>query len=148
MTDGKHYDRVRETIRRLSPIWEGRMGLSHFEIQHVFLDSQYGEASSDDFLITAVAETRWNYLMAKIKWYLPSAVRHSESELEGTLVHELSHVLLAPEQALLDVKLDLARADLHGEEFDQIQALMYERMEMATEYAARAILNAWRHHDT
>lgn len=144
MSNGPHYDRVRSTITRLAPIWESRMGLTHFEINHVFLESQFGEMTEDDFLVTAVCETRWNYLQATIKWYLPSAVRHTDEELEGTLVHELCHVLLAPEQALLEVKLDQARADLGGDDFDQVQALMYERMEMATEYASRAIMKAWQ----
>ena len=137
------YQRVRETIVRLAPVWQDRMGLNHVEISHVFLDSQFGDGTSDDFLVTAVCETRWNYLQAKIKWFLPSAVRHPATTLEDTLVHELCHVLLAPEQALLEVKLEEIRGQTTGDEYDRVQAFMYERMEMATELASRAILKAW-----
>lgn len=145
MSDKVQYQRVEKLIRRLAPIWQKRMNLSHFEIEHVFLDSYDGGVGIDDFAVTAVAETRWNYQEAKIKWYLPSAVRHSDERLEGTLVHELCHVLLAPEQSLIDIELEKVAREQErtSDGFDILIQQFYERLEMATENAARAIIAGW-----
>jgi len=120
------YTQVSDLIEARSPIWEERLGLSDFEIEHAFLDAfEGGDDSCTDFYTTATCETRWNYFQAKIKWYLPSAVRIDPQHLEQTLVHELCHVLLASEQA--DIP------DKHS-----------EKMELATERAARAFWNAYK----
>lgn len=138
------YQRIERLVNRLAPVWQERMGLAHFEIEHVFLDSYEGGVGIDDFAVTAVAETRWQYQQAKIKWYLPSAIRHSDETLEGTLVHELCHVLLAPEQSLVDIELErAAREERSSEDFDILVRQFYERLEMATELASRAIMRGW-----
>lgn len=130
-------------VERLSPVWVERIGLTHFEIRHAFLDSYDGAGSTDDFHTTAVCETRWQYMQAKIKWYLPSAVRHDDEQLERTLVHELCHVLLSPEQTLLDVKLEKAVDGVPAEDADDLQDRYFERLELSTEMTARALLRAW-----
>jgi hypothetical protein len=116
---------VETTIARLAPVWQKRIGLAHFDITHVFLDSYYGDDGEEDFKVTAVTESRWQYLQAKIKWYLPSAVRHDAARLEEILVHELCHVLLAPEQT-------------------HMKARHSEHLELATEMVARAVLAGWK----
>lgn len=144
VTTKAQYQRVEALINRRGPIWQDRMGLGHFEIGNVFLDSFDGEAGDGtDFAVTAVCEVRWNYQQAKVKWYLPSAVRHSDEELESTLVHEYSHVLLAPEQALIDIELEKAARQERGEDFEPLVQQFYERLEMATENTARAIMRGW-----
>jgi hypothetical protein len=123
------------------------MGLSHFNVEHVFLDSFLGEDGEEDFKITATTESRWNYMLAKIKWYLPSAVRHSDETLEHTLVHELTHVLLSPEQVLIDARLQM-HSDAEGlseAEFLLLRDSYYEHLELATEMAAKAIYAGWLH---
>lgn len=149
MATKSQYARVEKLIERLAPVWQERMGLGDFEIEHVFLDSYEGGVSADDFAITACAESRWNYKQAKIKWYLPSAVRHSDETLEGTLVHELCHVLLSPEQDLIDIELEKAAREHEqtSDEFDQLVDQFYQRLEMATEMAARAIQRGWTQFD-
>lgn len=138
-------EHVADYIMGTTTLWEERMALRHWDITHYFLDTQLIEGEvQDDYLITATTETRWNYLTAKIKWYLPSAVRHSDEVLEATLVHELCHVALAPEQSLLDITLDRMRTGLTGEDMDQVLVMMYERMELATETMSRSILRAYR----
>jgi hypothetical protein len=134
------YKELKELIKRQSPLWQALMGLSHFNIENVFLDSYFGEDGEEDFKVTATTEVRWNYLEAKIKWYLPSAIRHDNNHLEQVLVHELCHVLLAPEQGLIDTQLVLKAEDsMTSGEYEVLQDLFYERMELATEQVARIL---------
>lgn len=136
---------VEVTVGRFTRTWIKRMNLSHWEIQTVFLDTQLNDEAVDtDFLVTAITECRWNYLQAKVKWSLPSAVRMSDEDLERMTVHELCHVALSPEQALLDMKVD-EDAKLEGaESLDKLQKLYSERMELATEQMTKCLLAAWR----
>lgn len=138
-------DRVKAHISRLAPKWQKRMNLLHWDIEHVFLDSFYGDDGDEDFKVTAITESRWQYMQAKIKWYLPSAVRHGDKELEKVLVHELCHVLLAPEQALIDTKThhDITHTQMLGSEADALWERNYEHLELATEMVTRAIMAGW-----
>ena len=99
------YTRITKHIDKLAPIWQDRLGLNHWEINHTYIDSYYDDDSQDDYKVSAITESRWQYLQAKIKWYLPSISRHDNEEIEKILVHELCHVLLAPEQALVDTQI-------------------------------------------
>lgn len=111
-------------MRARSPLWQRRIGLSHFSIRHSFVDAFFGDEDAGDVKTTAVTNVRWQYLEARIVWYLPSAVRHEDEYLERTLVHELCHVLLSPEQA-----------DIPGKHS--------EKLELSTEMVARALWIAW-----
>lgn len=139
------YQRVEATITKQAHRWQQRLGLSHWDITHVFLDSFDDDQSSDDYKTTAITEARWQYLQARIKWFLPSAARHDDAELEKILVHELCHVLLAPEQQLVDTSIDHGSAhnQYSSVENDALAARNYECLELATEMATRAILNCW-----
>jgi hypothetical protein len=139
------YDELAQQIGQWSRHWQALMGLDHFNISHVFLDSFFGDDGEEDFKVTATTEVRWNYLEAKIKWYLPSAIRHDEEHLKGILVHELCHVLLAAEQGLIDTKLSLkAEESMTAGEYEVLQEMFYERMELATEQVARVIYSLTR----
>jgi hypothetical protein len=138
MAEGNaQYKAVRTLVETEGPVWQERLGLSHWEIEHTFLDSFFGDDGEEDFKVTAVCESRWNYLQAKIKWYLPSAVRWSEDVLRGTLVHELCHVLLSAEQSVVDTlqSLDTAEAVAAAE-------VASEKLELSTEMCSRALLVA------
>lgn len=139
------YVRVQELVEQLGPIWQERMLLSHWHIEHVFLDSYFGDDGEEDFKVTATTESRWQYFQAKIKWYLPSAIRHDDDELERVLVHELCHVMLAAEQVLVDARLnsDADREQFTNSEHALLVERNYEHLEHATEMAARAILNCF-----
>lgn len=137
-------DRVVKLVQKLAPVWQTRMGLDHWDIEHIFLDSYFGEEGHDDYKVTAITESRWQYLQAKIKWYLPSAVRHDDEVIEKVLVHELVHVLLAPEQALVDTAIAQNSATLNSSETDALTERYYEHIELATEMTTKAILNGWK----
>lgn len=149
MTDAptvkKQYQAHVDEVWRLGPIWQDRMGLGHIDIENVFLDSFDGEPSCDDFHTTAVCEVRWNYMQAKIKWYLPSLVRCAVEGIVRFVVHEYCHILLASEQTLVDAKLEehIARDGLTEEESKALQTSYYALLEHSTELAARAIMRGW-----
>jgi len=138
-------DRVETYITKNSPKWIKRMGLSHWDIEQVFINAYFGDDNGEDFKVTATTETRWQYMQAVIKWYLPSAVRHDNETLEKVLVHELCHVLLAPEQALIDTEIihSANRGRYDGNQHDALTERNYEHLELSTELVTRAILNGW-----
>lgn len=132
------YQHVNDLIEALSPAWADRMRLGEWEIEHVFLDTYYGDETADDFKVTACCEARHQYYMAKIKWYLPSTVRHTDEHLEKTLVHELCHVLLAAEQSIVDRLYQVG-----GNEAETLVEIYAELRETSTELACRALWKAW-----
>lgn len=137
--------RVISVINQNAPKWQRRMGLMHWDIEHVFIDSFYDDTTGEDFKVTAITESRWQYMQARIKWYLPSAVRHDNDVLEKVLVHELCHVLLAPEQSLIDTKTtnDIYHSHALGPDADALWERNYEHLELATEMATKAIMAGW-----
>lgn len=114
--------RVEEAIRSRAAEWQTLLGLDHFDIEHVFSPAFYSEEDVDSVKTVATTVARWQYLEAVITWYLPSAMRFDEDYLERTLVHELCHVLLSPEQADIPTK-------------------HHEKLELTTEMVARALIN-------
>lgn len=140
------------------PIWQERMGLSHVEIEHHYLDASsdlvlgshpknrpgvvrcsYGSAGNLQY--TAFVETRWNYQTADVYFFLPSAIQWDLPRIDQICVHEYSHILCASEQYLLESKLEeiAANEQMTSGDFDIVTTLYYERMEMSTENVARAV---------
>lgn len=125
-------------------VWEDRLGIAHWTLEHAFLDSFDNEAEGgDDFKTTALTEARWQYLTAKIKWFLPSAVRHSDTELEKILVHELVHVLLAPEQTLVFERAIDEAEGMTDADSDKLMLRYSEQLELSTEMTTRALWKAY-----
>ena len=151
-------------LEERGPLWQARMGLAHIEIEHHYLDASsallfgadvknspgtvrcmYGRGSGHGATYTAFVETRWNYQMADVYFMLPSVIQWDEQRLEAVLVHEYSHILCAAEQYLLEYKLEEVAAEeaMTTTDMQALAALYYERMEMATENVARAVLGAF-----
>ena len=143
MADKKQYQPLIDFINERAAIWQERLCLSHWHIDHAFLDSYFGDDGEEDFKITATTEGRWNYFQAKIKWYMPSAIRHNLDEIERCLVHELCHVILLPEQVLIDVTLETEAEGLENNQADSLTERYHELLELSTEMATRAIWKAW-----
>lgn len=139
------YAHIEDQVLQESDVWQERMGLAHFEIEHNFVDAYYENDNEDNMKITAYAETRWNYQMARITWFMRSAVNKNPEQIERVLVHELSHVLLAPEQVLVDAKLyEIASSEQStSSELDALADQYYERLEMSTENVTRALVRAF-----
>jgi len=145
ITVKKQYQEAVDFITEEAKYWQEIMGLSHWHIEHKFLDSYFEDDSSDDFKVSAITEARHQYYQANIKWYLPSISRHSHAELRKILVHELCHVLLSPEQGLVDAKIhrDTSITAYQNNEADALVDRNYELLEMSTENMTRAILRIW-----
>lgn len=134
----RQYQWIVKLVEDRAPVWIERMGLGDYEIEFVYLDSYFGDDGEEDFKITAVTESRPQYLEAKVKFYLPSAVRHSPQKLEETLVHELAHVLLSPEQNILG---EIRSSDMDAAE--KVADLYSYQIENCTERVARAFWRAY-----
>lgn len=157
----KEFQAAVDYIEAEAPGWQTVMGLDHIEIKHHYLDASssllFGAGSKNSpgtvrcaymggTTFTAFVETRWNYQMADVYWMLPSIVQWDEERLQATIVHEYSHILCAAEQYLLEVKIaEVAAGDgFTTSDLDAMATMYYERMEMATENVARAVLGAAR----
>jgi len=142
----KPEERVTKLINKLAPIWKKRLCLNHWDIQHTYLDNYFGDDNGQDHKVTATTHAQWQYMDANIKWYIPSAVRHDNQTLEKILVHELVHVLLSPEQSLVDT--EITHSSSHGQYNEtQTNALVernYEHIELSTEMVTKALLTAWQ----
>ncbi len=124
-----------EAIARIetwAPVWQERLGLSHIEIEHKYLDT----FEDVEPKTSADCAARWQYDVATIRWYLPSIVRLKRALLEQTLVHELCHVLLAPEQSIVDTLNELGTAEAVA-----AAGVAGQLLELSTERTARAL---WR----
>lgn len=143
-TKQENHERIQTFVDERKDLWQKRLRLEHIDIEHVFLDS-YFVGPSDDFVVSATTEGRWNYMQAKIKWYLPSIGRHSDHRLEEILVHELVHVLLMPEQNLLDYKLaeKQTKEAMDEGEANSLMAMYYDLLEMSTENVTQTLIRAW-----
>lgn len=120
------YAGIERKVERWHRKWKKRLGLEHWEIELLFMDSLSGlEDQADDFLITGTTEVRWNYFEARIKYYLPRCVQKTDEALERTVLHELVHVLLSAEQS----ELTTAKA--------------CEKQELSTELVTIVIWNAY-----
>lgn len=87
------------------------------DVDHVFIEGLHDE--DPDTLAETFAN--WKYHNAKVKWYLPVACAMTDDYLEGTVVHELVHVLLSPVEQRIPSKYE-------------------EQSEFAVESIAKAIL--------
>jgi hypothetical protein len=68
------------------------MDLGHFTINHVFREI----IKEDEPDTLADTKAFWQYRQARIAWYLPTLSQFGKPEVENAMVHELTHVLLAP----------------------------------------------------
>lgn len=156
-----------EFIQERAELWQPRMGLAHFEIDLHFVDMEsdailggsspknkpgafrckFGATGQATY--TACVETLWNYQVADVYFFGPSIVRWTKLRLDQVVVHEFSHILAAPEQYLLEWRVEgmAAEEEMTSNELDTRASLMYERMEMSTENTARAIYAGWERED-
>jgi hypothetical protein len=71
------------------------------EVVHIFVE----DVNQDEPKTLADTVSQWQYHNAKIRWYLSAAASCEDSYLEGTVVHELVHVLVAPIEETIPAKL-------------------------------------------
>lgn len=116
------YATAKRRIEKLVEKWDSLVPPG-FDLLHTFIE---GSHEDDDARVLATTKCDWEYQQGRIRWYLPEACSQTVDYLEGTLVHELVHVLLWP---------------LWGGS-DPDKELEHKLGEYTTEQIARAILRA------
>ena len=137
-SNAKRYAEIERLVLREAPKWCARLGIDHIIIDYAFLDSYFGDDGEEDFKVSAVTEGRWQYDQAKVKFYLPSCARHDDAEIVRILVHELCHVVLMPEQSLVDTVRTWDVVE------DKTLDVMTDLRELSTERMTRIVLRAYQ----
>lgn len=89
--DDAEFKKQKARIGKFLTKWQGPMGLRWFNIEVIF-DRSYAQDNSA--AVTSMA--RWRYREFDITFYIPALMDKTDAEVEKTVVHELSHCLLAP----------------------------------------------------
>lgn len=101
MTD-EEYEREKARVQRLIDKWPKMLGLGWYEITYCWEREKCSDDEARSSIVMAT-NTQWEYRWATINIYLPS-LPESEKALERDFVHELCHILMAPEQRQLKTK--------------------------------------------
>lgn len=96
-----------------------------WDVRHLYIESKVDTESPE---VLAETEAHWQYHQACIRWSLPNVAGVDDKYLEGTVVHELVHVLVSPIESQL-------RTD-EGDHAGIVNGLC----EFAVDEVARAIL--------
>lgn len=112
------YADIAKKIKAKTAEWEKLLDPRWMRVEHVFIEGE----NDEDHTTLADTTANWQYGEAKIRWFLPTMLRLSDSEIEATIVHEYVHVLLSPVEERIPGKYD-------------------EMTEYAVESIARAIIS-------
>jgi hypothetical protein len=83
--------KAKRRIKAACAKWSGLIPPG-FDVIHTYIAASH----EDDSNILAVTKCDWEYYQGRIRWYLVCAASQTDAYIEGTLVHELVHVLLWP----------------------------------------------------
>lgn len=110
---------LEKRVREFADDWEPLLDLPGISVTHKFHDRYFDEENLD----TTAANTvyQWEYRQAVIHWYLPTVARMDDNDIEMAVVHEYAHLLTGPVR-------------------DLITSNKHERLELATENVARALI--------
>ncbi len=85
--------RIQETVK----VWK-LLEPPGWDIRHLFIEGKTDTESPD---VMAETDAAWEYHQATVRWSLPAVAGADQKYLDGTLVHELVHVLLSPMESQL-----------------------------------------------
>lgn len=106
-----NYTRTIDDIEAMRYDWQESLGLEWMDITHRYLET-FNDA---DHLTVADTEAMWEYRVATVRFFLPSVVRLERDDLEATLIHEYTHILLAPiESKLAEKHTELKEFTIEG----------------------------------
>lgn len=114
MTD-KEYSKQKKRVQGYIDKWFDTLGLGWFRVEMNWCRERKDESPN----VAADTTTQWQYRFSSINWYLPVIAENTDEAVEGIVVHEFAHILIAP------------IAQTASEELDQ-------QHEYATESIARA----------
>lgn len=87
----KKYEQIKKKLKRLVSKWRHVMVLNSYRLDFVWDRSYCRQAG-----VAAEVKCSWTYKTILITFYLPEIEQLTDDEIEGVVVHELSHVLLHP----------------------------------------------------
>lgn len=91
MTD-KEYEKQKARVKKYIDKWFDSMGLNWYKVEMV-----WNRARNEDLATTAARTiTTWQYRTAEIEWFLPGIADCDNDFLEGIVIHEFVHILVAP----------------------------------------------------
>ena len=114
----REYSKQKARVKKYIDKWFNAMGLGWFKVDMEWIRERYDSNPR----VAAMTNTSWQYRHANIQWFLPALADNDDEFLEGIVVHEFVHILLAPLLAV-DSEDDLPM-----------------QHEYATECVARAVL--------
>lgn len=79
--------RIQDSIR----VWKHLVPLN-VTVRHIFIE---GPTDTEEREALAETDAAWEYHQATIRWSLRNAAGVTQEYIDGTLVHELVHVMLA-----------------------------------------------------
>lgn len=90
----RQYQELADEIDKLGKSWQQELGLYWIDIMHVHVP----DFKENDHLVVAETDTysTWQYRNAKVAWYLASAIRLDQRELDDCIAHEYAHIMVAP----------------------------------------------------
>lgn len=91
----KHFEEIKKRIRKLVIKWKPLLCLSHVNID-IEYDRSYGSDANSGAAACASNLERWEYQDFTLRFYLPMLYDYTDDRLTDTVVHELTHCLLAP----------------------------------------------------
>lgn len=97
MTD-KEYREQKKRVKRIIGKWFNPIGMGWWQIDMYWLRAK----KEEDADCLADTTCNWQYRTAAISFYLPICATIDDSKLEEAIVHELSHILVAPIQNFND----------------------------------------------
>ena len=88
----ERYETLKAEILEKSDRWRTAMDLGWLAIDHTFVEG----FSEEDAQTICETNSHWEYREARIRWYMASASRLTEKELDLTVLHELVHTITDP----------------------------------------------------
>lgn len=86
------YAKQKARCKKFIDKWFDTMGLGWFKV-----DMTWNRARDEDVPSTAAKTiTHWQYRTANIEWFVPALEDNDDDFLEGIVVHEFTHILIAP----------------------------------------------------
>lgn len=117
--DNEVLDATWKRVQKRFDYWVAILKLDWWDIKLTRNDSYHPEEED----VAADTNAKWEYRQAVVRVYLPTLVVMTKADLDGVLVHELVHVLIAVMEAVVPNRFEAQR-------------------EMAVENIARAIIDA------
>lgn len=95
MTDKQAKAEIKR-IQGLLKQWIPALELDRYNIKTDYIKTPPEGDDKNNYSLSAEVNTLWEYQDARIAFYLPNTIDYDLVDLQNVIVHELSHILVAP----------------------------------------------------